>query len=162
MSMVIEILEMLWNSEVRFKGGIRTNFFGIPIELLGNKNSFKSSLSNLKKKGFISSKAHHWTITNKGKEYLEKSKNNLKQFQSPFEKSAPHVLLVIFDIPESKRTERNWFRHHLKRFGYKMIQKSVWVGPNPLPKEFVLYAKKIGLESCIKKFKLAKHYKIQK
>ena len=40
-----------------------------------------------------------------------------------------------------------------------MIQKSVWVGPSPLPKEFMNYISKIGLKSTIKTFKLAKGYK---
>jgi hypothetical protein len=39
-----------------------------------------------------------------------------------------------------------------------MIQKSVWVGPSPLPKEFMDYVKEIGLKDNLKTFKLAKSY----
>ncbi len=46
----------------------------------------------------------------------------------------------------------------LKKFGYIMIQKSVWVGPSPLPKEFKDYMKEIKLDKCIKTFKLEKSY----
>lgn len=35
-------------------------------------------------------------------------------------------LLVIFDIPEHKRAARDYFRHLLKRLGFKQIQLSVW------------------------------------
>lgn len=62
----------------------------------------------------------------------------------------------MFDIPEEKKAEREWFRFHLKRFGFEMIQRSVWVGPAPLPKEFLVYLEEIDLKSCIKTFKLAK------
>ena len=52
----------------------------------------------------------------------------------------------MFDISESKRAEREWLRWHLKKFNYLMIQKSVWVGPSPIPKEFLDYIKSIGLK----------------
>lgn len=39
-----------------------------------------------------------------------------------------------------------------------MIQRSVWVGPSPLPEEFLNYLKRIGLEKEFKTFKLAKSY----
>ena len=79
-------------------------------------------------------------------------------FVSPFSKKSPKNLLVMFDIPEVKKAEREWFRFHLRQFGYKMIQKSVWVGPSPLPKDFLDYIKDIKLKECIKTFKLAKPY----
>jgi len=64
----------------------------------------------------------------------------------------------MFDISESKKAEREWFRWNLKKFNFIMIQKSVWVGPSPLPKEFLNYIKKIGLKESIRTFKLAKPY----
>ena len=39
-----------------------------------------------------------------------------------------------------------------------MIQRSVWVGPSPLPKEFLDYVKTIGLQNYLKTFKLAEAY----
>ena len=64
----------------------------------------------------------------------------------------------MFDVPTERKGEREWFRWHLKKFGYIMIQQSVWVGPSPLPKEFNDYVKSIKLDRCIKTFKLAKPY----
>ena len=43
------------------------------------------------------------------------------------------------------RKERDWLRRHLKRFDYIMIQKNIWVGPSPLPKDFLDYIKSISL-----------------
>ncbi len=35
--------------------------------------------------------------------------------------------IVIFDIPEQKRIIRNLFRNNLKKWGFKQLQKSVWI-----------------------------------
>lgn len=75
-------------------------------------------------------------------------------------KDSPKNLLVIYDIPESKKTERDWFRRQLKSFDFSMIQRSVWVGPSTLPKDFLVYVKIIGLQKQFKIFKLARPYKI--
>ncbi len=79
-------------------------------------------------------------------------------FSSPFKSNAPKNLLVLYDVPDGQKTERDWFRRHLLKFGYIMIQRSVWVGPSPLPKQFMDYVKEIGLQDEIKTFKLAKAY----
>jgi DNA-binding transcriptional regulator PaaX len=64
----------------------------------------------------------------------------------------------MFDVPTERKPEREWLRWHLKKFDYVMIQKSVWVGPSPLPKDFKEYLEEIKLTKCIKTFKLAKSY----
>jgi len=79
-------------------------------------------------------------------------------FSSKFNNSSPKNLIVIYDIPEEKKKERDWFRRHLKKFDYVMIQRSVWVGPSPLPRDFLEYVKSIGLIDKLKTFKLAKEY----
>ena len=64
----------------------------------------------------------------------------------------------MYDVTEQKKKERDWFRRQLKNFDYTMIQRSVWVGPSPLPKEFLEYVRRIGLKNQFKVFKLAKPY----
>ena len=81
-------------------------------------------------------------------------------FSSSFKKDAPRNLLLIYDIPEERKKERDWFRRQLIKFGYVMIQRSVWVGPSPLPKDFLLYLKEIKIGNNFKTFKLAKSYNI--
>ena len=66
----------------------------------------------------------------------------------------------MYDIPHDMKKERDWFRRHLIKFGYIMIQKSVWVGPSPLSKNFLDYLKEIKIGDNLKTFKLAKGYKI--
>ena len=82
----------------------------------------------------------------------------LLSFVSNFEKNAPKNLLLIYDIPHARKKERDWFRRQLKNFGFIMIQKSVWAGPSPLPKDFLDYLKRIDLRKEFKTFKLAKSY----
>lgn len=95
--------------------------------------------------------------------YFKKEKNvpkrkYLNSFVSDFKKDAPKNLLLMYDIPHAKKKERDWFRRQLKNFDFIMIQKSVWVGPSPLPKDFLAYLKNIGLQKEFKTFKLAKSY----
>src|SRR3989344_5254871 len=70
-----------------------------------------------------------------------RKRNFYVTFPSSFEKSSPKNLIVMYDIPHEKKKERDWFRRQLVNFDYIMIQKSVWVGPSPLPKEFMDYVK---------------------
>lgn len=82
----------------------------------------------------------------------------LQSFMSNFQKDAPKNLLLIYDIPEVRKKERDWFRRQLKNFDFIMIQRSVWVGPSPLPLDFLDYLKRISLHGEFKTFKLAKSY----
>ena len=103
-----------------------------------------------------------WYLTPAGKRYIKRKENSLQQFGHNFTKETPKNLMVMFDVPETKKAEREWLRWHLKKFNYEMIQKSVWVGPSPLPKEFMDYVSKIKLKESIKTFKLTKSYNISR
>ena len=83
-------------------------------------------------------------------------------FSSPFSKDSPKNLIVMYDIPHLQKKERDWFRRHLIKFNYIMIQKSVWVGPSPLAKDFLDYLKEIKIKDKFKTFKLAKSYDSKK
>lgn len=82
-------------------------------------------------------------------------------FDSSFAKDAPKNLIVMYDIPHGMKKERDWFRRQLVKFNYVMIQKSVWVGPSPLPKSFLDYLKEIKIGNKLKTFRLAKSYNSQ-
>ena len=158
MSLVEKILNELTKSSFSYKG-TRVNLFGIPSFNDYPKNSIKSTFTKLRTRGLIENSDAGWHITPAGKKYMQKKAESLHQFENVFKKDAPKNLIVMFDIPETKKAEREWFRWHLKKFNYEMVQKSVWVGPSPLPKEFMDYVTKIKLRSAIKTFKLEKSYK---
>ena len=93
----------------------------------------------------------------KGEKKIIKRKY-LQSFVSCYKENDPKNLLLIYDIPEGMKKERDWFRRQLKNLGFVMIQRSVWVGPSPLPKEFLDYLKEIKIGDNFKTFKLAKSY----
>jgi CRISPR-associated endonuclease Cas2 len=117
---------------VKYYKGMRIGAFGLPILVNGRKSRAKT-------------KDRKRTIYN-------------VTFSSPFKKDTPKNLIVMYDIPHDKKKERDWFRRHLKKFNYEMIQKSVWIGPSPLPKNFLEYLKEIKIGDNFKTFKLAKSY----
>ncbi len=112
--------------------GMRVNAFGLPVFGGSDKKQIKESK---RKRSF-----YHVS------------------FESFFKDTAPKNLIVMYDIPHNLKKERDWFRRHLIKFGYIMIQKSVWVGPSPLPKSFLDYLKEIKIGDKFKTFKLAKSY----
>ena len=157
MSMVGEILEELWNTELNYKG-VKVNIFGIPRFKKYSPRSVQVTIDRLKRKGVIEKELAGIVLSKYGKEYVRKKFDSLKQFNKPENISKDKNLLVMFDVPVEKKGEREWLRWHLKKFGYIMIQHSVWVGPSPLPKEFNDYLTEIKLNKCIKTFKLANSY----
>ena len=161
MSLINKILEELGKQTFNYKG-TRANFLGIPKFKEYKQKSLSGTMSRLIKEGFIEEDSESLRATLKGKNYIKKKIDSLRQFEFKFEKDAPKDLIVMFDVPEPKKAEREWLRWHLKKFNYLMIQKSVWVGPSPLPKEFLDYAGRIGLKDSLKTFKLAKGYKFEK
>jgi len=157
MSLVKDILEEIWNTEINYKG-MRVNILGIPRFKQYSKKSVRATIDRLKRKGVIEKELSGIVLSKYGKEYVKRKIESLKQFNKPENISKDKNLIVMFDIPTERKAEREWLRWHLKKFGYAMIQKSVWVGPSPLPRDFEEYVKNIKLNKCIKTFKLAKSY----
>jgi len=117
---------------------MQVNSFGLPVFNQGDKNKKSRIKKDKRQRDFY----------------------NLS-FPSFFKKESPKDLIVMYDIPTNQKKERDWFRRHLRKFNYIMIQKSVWVGPSPLPKDFLRYLTEIKIESNLKTFKLAKPYTVQ-
>ena len=161
MSKERELLEHLnkdKKSVLRYKG-IKVGFLGLPDFEHYKYQTLANRFSDLRHKGFIKEMSNgEYIITSKGRTFLEKRKNMLKKFETDKDKNSPKNLLIIYDIEEGRKKERDWFRFHLKKFHFTMIQRSVWVGPSPLPKEFSDYLKEIKLGDNLKTFKLAKGY----
>lgn len=155
------ILEYLMKNKqsIKYKG-VKTTFLGLPDFKYYKYQTFANRCSDLKRKGFIKEVNGNYFITSRGEDFLNKKDYYFKKFETDKKENDPKDLLILYDIPQNKTTSRNWFRGELQRFCFVMIQRSVWVGPSPLPKEFSEHLKNIGLDKCIKTFKLAKGYKI--
>ncbi len=122
---------MTYKKKIYYKG-MQVNAFGLPVLQRSRKELRKRPIS---KKRFYNA-----------------------SFVSSFKKDVPKNLIIMYDIPDEQKKERDWLRRHLIKFGYIMIQRSVWVGPSPLPKDFLKYLKEIKIGDNLKTFKLAKPY----
>lgn len=123
------------NKKIFFYKGVPVNIFGLPVPNGSKKKQDKKVHKRIRSLYHVS-------------------------FSSSFKKDAPKNLLLIYDIPEGRKKERDWFRRQLVKFEYIMIQKSAWIGPSPLPKDFLMYLKEIKIGDNFKTFKLAKPYNI--
>lgn len=60
--------------------------------------------------------------------------------------------LVSFDIPETKRRERNGFRKAIKKMGFRQIQKSLWVCDRDIGDLVDITAKEFKVEKYVAYF----------
>ncbi len=143
---------------IRYKG-FRTGFLGLPDFDYYKYQTLANKCSRLKNNGYIKEINGDYFITYKGEEYLnKKNRVNFKKFKSEKKKNDPKDLLILYDIPQDQTSIRNWFRRELRNFHFIMIQRSVWVGPSPLPEDFIQYLKEIKIYDDFKTFRLEKGY----
>lgn len=57
--------------------------------------------------------------------------------------------MVLIDLPESRKSERNSFRYILKKAGFIMLKNSVWVSPYPFEHLFMNLKQDMGLTTEI-------------
>lgn len=158
--LILQYLSDIKNKHTIKHSGVRTGFLGLPDFKFYKYQTLANRCSDLKNKGYIKEINGEYFITNKGENFLSKKDyNSFNKFISSKKESDPKDLMVIYDIPQNQTSARNWFRRELKSFHFIMIQRSVWVGPSPLPNEFIQYVKEIKINDTFKTFKLAKGYK---
>lgn len=99
-----------------------------------SRNSFSTTLSKLKSRGLVlrkgSKKKAVWFITSRGKAHFKDIKSG-----SILPSEDGKVRLVVYDIPEDRASKRVWLRKRLLACDYRYLQRSVWLGTRPLPKE---------------------------
>ncbi len=118
-----------------------------------SQKNIYTPLYRLKKAGYVTRKDDYWCLTELGRRKKTRMKRTIF-IVSPFPKDAPKKILLAFDIPEKYKRERRWLRGQLKIFGYKMIQKSLWQGPGPLPKEFLTETNRLKIDKYFKLFSI--------
>lgn len=111
-----------------------------------NKNVFRQNIYRLKKKGVIK-------IEDNNVQLINIDSNQASKYKLIYEYPLKtNKFIIIFDIPEKDRKLRNWLRDQIKLWGFTMIQKSVWLGTGPMPKEFHKRAILLGIDKFIKIF----------
>ncbi|MDO8664844.1 MAG: hypothetical protein Q7K44_04875 [Candidatus Liptonbacteria bacterium] len=157
MSLVDDLLTVLSSYSAGYKL-MRRRIAGYPGPALSDKfdktsgATLKVTLSRLKRKGLVDNQDGIWRITKKGNTYLA-DKTNFHNVYGSKRQTTKNVI-VAFDIPEHHKRKRVWLRVELKNLGFKMLQKSIWFGPAPLPKEFVKTLNDLNLLDFIKFFEV--------
>ena len=119
------------------------------------KNVFRQNIYRLNKKGIIKNSDGKYALSKKGRLlYASPYKTILA---TPLETKR---IIVLFDIPESKKKVREWLRMQIRLWGFTMIQKSVWLGHGPLPEEFDERLRLLGVEKNVKVFNVQKTGKL--
>ncbi|MDP3015157.1 MAG: hypothetical protein Q8N28_01965 [bacterium] len=132
-----------------------------PRLLEKEKHKFYSLLSKLKRQGFIKKNKKggkvFWKITPLGEKRFEKLKNFLRfpKFKHKKEKD-DGINIITFDIPEKHKTKRDWLRHTLSSLDFIILQKSVWIGKNKIPEEFLKALAELDLMNFIHILKISK------
>ena len=116
-----------------------------------SRKSFHQNIWRLKKRGIIISDDNELELTQVGKSFYKG-----KAILLPRHLVKKTKMIVIFDIPETKRRSRDWLRLQLRNWDFEMIQKSVWLGYGPFPKEFFEHCSIVGIFECIKIYPVKK------
>jgi len=117
------------------------------------RRQFSQFISYLKKQGYIRIKnleqKQGVLLTRKGVERVLKIRLKMKE-----KKKRPDGKwqMVIFDIPERKRSLRDIFRENLQILGYKMFQQSVWVSRTTFQKRLRELSENIHLTLMLNYF----------
>jgi len=116
------------------------------------RQRFYNLISKLKREGLIEGN-RKLKITRYGKEKILKSRNvaEVKVIKYKPEKDDA-TKIIIFDIPERERYKRNWLRTSLLQLGFKLLQKSVWIGKVKIPEEFIEDLKFMKIDRCVHVF----------
>ena len=97
-----------------------------------SKNYVDRAVTRLKNKGYIVFEEKNGRkfirLTSVGKKQLEGYKRKDISIYKP-KKWDKKWRIVIFDIPESRRTVRNKLRNTLLNWGFVRLQNSIWVYP---------------------------------
>lgn len=118
--------------------------------LSSKEQSNRSAIYRLIKSGLIE------VVDNRGEEYLKLTKLGETEallLKAKMPKPLPwdgKWRLIIFDIPENFKKERNKLRRLLLANDYWKLQASVYISPNPINREAINYLKETGLISYIR------------
>ena len=120
--------------EMRLMGGLIPNLMAARYGFVPpnyKRSSYLSTVSRMLSTGNIER-----LIDKKGRVFFQLTSSGEKAFKRRFSlismqkgKWDGYFMILIFDIPEKKRTVRNILRKKLVELGFGMLQESVWISP---------------------------------
>lgn len=100
------------------------------------RRSFGKFVYYLKRQGYLKDKKiknqNALIITSKGIRKILKTAVKIKMLSK---REDGKLQMIMYDIPEDKKQDRERFRDALKALGYSKLQKSIWVSPYDVFKE---------------------------
>jgi phenylacetic acid degradation operon negative regulatory protein len=105
--------------------------------------TIRQNIRRLQKHGFVIKKEGKLRLTLKGENLADYILKRKKKLNKKWDKK---YRVVIFDIPENKRLDRDWLRKELYLLKYKQLQKSVFMSKYSLTEDIVkeIKLRKIG------------------
>ena len=116
-----------------------------------SNNVYNQNMYRLKKRGIIQDRNNMFCLSDKGKTLYNNPYRKIRKKPTKTNK-----VFIIFDIPEKKKKVREWIRNQIKDWDFEMVQKSVWLGYGPLPKEFLERLKILKVDGGVKIYNLQK------
>ncbi len=112
------------------------------------RETLQKRLYELKHSGYIQRDYRGYSLTKKGKEHLRQYdiKTLFIQKSQQWDK---RWRIVLFDIPESRRHDRNKFRKALKGLGFHPLQRSVFIHPYPCEAEVLVLCQRYRIQKYI-------------
>ncbi|MEA3272579.1 MAG: CRISPR-associated endonuclease Cas2 [Patescibacteria group bacterium] len=152
-SVAKEILIEIFENSLAATGFFTDAFFEYPHMAKGNYQDsdlkyVKKEISRLKREKFVEERKRgdrlELVLTSKGKRAARKY-----HVLTCKEKVKDKYYLVIFDIPESERKTRDFFRAFLKEAEFIQLQQSVWVTKKEILEPLKEIIKDAGAEKWI-------------
>jgi hypothetical protein len=110
------------------------------------ENSARTILWRLQNKGLVRKKGKNYELTVLGLKIAKIFRD--KKFVEKVWDGKWRI--VMFDIPEKKRQQRNWLRFELYTLDYKPLQKSVFMGQQPIDEDIYQEIMERGLHNYIR------------
>jgi hypothetical protein len=108
------------------------------------------------------------SITHQGKQKLRFLKSMMEtslpaaRYTMKPENVGGGVTIVTFDIPEEERRKRDWLRNVLRDLGFAMVHKSVWMGKDGVPDDFLRDVRDLSLGEYVEIFQITKTGSLRK
>ncbi|OGI73038.1 hypothetical protein A3D42_00255 [Candidatus Nomurabacteria bacterium RIFCSPHIGHO2_02_FULL_41_18] len=123
------------------------------------KRHLQIYLSKLKSEGLITENSlNKITLSLEGKKKLNLLKKRKILNKNSYKKEkGDRMIIVSYDIPVFFNKERAILRDILRRLGFNIVHKSVWIGKVKLPKEFILAVGELGIHEFIEILEVTKN-----
>jgi DNA-binding transcriptional regulator PaaX len=122
------------------------------------QRSFENTLYRLRRDGLVD-RSGKPQITALGRRTLRDLKG-LKRATLPsptyHPTAAATLKIIIFDIPEQERRKRNWLNAALQNLKFRRLQKSVFIGKQNIPEQFLADLERLRLLPYVEIFAVSK------